>query len=122
MAAPLILELLKDLQDRAQLTGPQRAGPAHLLLVFRQVGGQPSLAQEPHRSWPQLPQIKLLGLIMREVIIPAGAAIAGRQAHRFEAASAVAGAPVFAFIDIALHRDHRMAPLLLPVPVESLER
>ena len=76
----------------------------------------------PHRSRTQFPQIKLLGVAVLEVIIPAGAAIAGGQTHRFKAASSIAGAPVFAFIHIALHQDHRMAPVRLPVGAQPLER
>src|SRR5258707_371774 len=101
MAAAGILALFEELQQRIQLGGPQRARPADLLLVLGQVRWQTALAQDAHGSGTQFSQIKLLGLAMLHIIIPAGAAIARRQTHRFKATSSVAGPPVMAFIDIA---------------------
>ena len=121
MTATLVFELPKHCQHGVEMAGPQRTGPADLLLVLRQVRGQSSLTQDPHRSRTQFPQIKLLGVAVLEIIIPAGAAIARSQAHRFKAAGSITGSPVFAFIDIAFYQEHRMAPVLLPVSVQPLQ-
>src|SRR5208282_1845355 len=121
MAAAPVLALLKNFQQRSQMAGPQRARPADFVLLFGQIGRQPSLAQYAPGPGTQFPQIELLGLAMLQVIIPAGAAIAGGQAHRLKTASPVTGPPALALIDVALHQDYRMAPVRLPVSVEPLQ-
>lgn len=84
MAATLVFELPKHCQHGVEVAGPQGTGPADFLFVRRPVRRQPSLAQDADRSRTQFPQIKLLGLAVLEVIIPAGAALARSQAHRFK--------------------------------------
>ena len=103
MAAALALELLKYFQQRVQLGRAQRARPADFLLMLGQVSWQTPLTQHAHRSGTQFPQVKLLGLAMLQVVVPAGTTVARRQPHRFKAASPIAGPPVLAFIDVAFH-------------------
>jgi hypothetical protein len=55
------------------------------------------------------------------IIIPAGATVTSRQAHRLETTGPVTGSPVLALIDITLHQKDGVAPLLLPVGVEPLK-
>ncbi len=87
MAPPLVLELGKDLQQRAQMRGPQRARPADFLLMLGQIGRQAPLPQNAQRAGTQFPQIELFGLAVLLIIIPAGAAIAGRQPRGLETAA-----------------------------------
>src|ERR1035438_336502 len=121
MAPAGVLELFKDFQQRVQLRRPQRARPADFLLVSSQVSRQAPLAQDAPCPGTEFPQIKLLRLAMLQVIIPAATAKAGGQSHRFKATSPVAGPPILALIDVALHQNHRMAPVLLPVAAEPFE-
>src|ERR1017187_8793457 len=97
MAPAAVLELLEEFQQRIQLTGPQGARPADFLLMPGQFGWQTPLAQQAHRSGTQFPQIKLLGLAMLQVVVPAGTPVAGGQSRRGKAAGPVASAPVLAF-------------------------
>src|SRR5450631_1493087 len=121
MAAALVLELFKDLQQRTQVARSQRAGATDLVLMLGQVRRQTSLPQQAHRSGAQFPQIKLLGLAMLLIIVPAGAAVTGGPAYRLKTTGPIAGALVLALIDIALHQHHRMAPAFLPIGADSLQ-
>src|SRR6185369_17381999 len=98
MAPATVLELVEKFQQRVQMARSQRTRPADSLLMLGKVSRQPPLAQFAHRSGAQFPQIKLFGLAMLQVVVPAATSIAGGQSHRFKAASPVAGAPVLAFI------------------------
>src|SRR6266516_5313286 len=101
MAPTTVLELVEEFQQRVQLAGPQRTRSADFLFMLGQIGCQAPLTQYAHRPRAQFPKIKLLGLAMLQVVVPAGTAIAGGQSHRCKAARPIAGAPVLAFIDIA---------------------
>src|SRR5208283_4353987 len=98
MAPAAVLELLEEFQQRIQLTGPQRTGPADVLLMPGQFGWQTPLAQQAHRSGTQFPQIQLLGLDMLQVVVPAGTPVAGGQSRRDKTAGPIASAPVLAFV------------------------
>src|SRR5512140_3097369 len=121
MAAALVLELFKDLQQRTQLAGPQGAGAADLLFMLGQFGRQTALPQQTHGAGAQFPQIQLLGLATFLIIVPAGTAVTGGPARRLKATPPVAGALVLALVDIALDQHDRMAPAFLPVGAEPLE-
>jgi hypothetical protein len=58
---------------------------------------------------------------MLHIKIPAAAPIATAGAKGLKTTGPVAGPPILAFIDEALHQQNRMLPLLLPIGIESFE-